>query len=187
MRRTAFVLVGGESVRMGRDKALLPYRTGTLAGYVAEQARCAAGSVTLVGSPERYSRLGFPVIADLDPGRGPLGGIVTALEASTAAWNLILACDMPNASATFLASLLDAVNAAPATCECIAPERGGRLEPLCAVYHRRSLPSLRAALAAGELKLQNVLRQLNLLRWAVDEPYWFRNVNTPEDWKAHGG
>ena len=185
MRRAAFVLVGGASARMGRDKALLPLGAGTLAGHVADQARRAAGTVTLVGNPQRYERLGFPVIADLQPGQGPLGGIVTALEATTADWNLVLACDMPNISAEFLTSLLDAADRAPADCDCVAPERSGVLEPLCAVYHRRALPALRASLVEGALKMQRVLRGLNLVLLPVSEPYWFKNVNTPEDWQPH--
>jgi molybdopterin-guanine dinucleotide biosynthesis protein A len=185
MRRAAFVLVGGASTRMGRDKALLPYREGVLVEHVAEAARRAAGSVTLVGNPERYRRLGLPVIADSEPGLGPLAGIVAALETTRARWNLMLACDMPNIAQSFLISLFEVAETAPVEPDCVAPQCRGRLEPLCAVYHRRSAGVLRAALAERELKLQRVLRRLNLVPWPVAEPYWFRNVNTPEDWRAH--
>ncbi|MEO7144809.1 MAG: NTP transferase domain-containing protein, partial [Bryobacteraceae bacterium] len=75
-----FVLAGGLSTRMGRDKAWLPHRGTTLAAYVAGEVLRAAGSVTLVGDPAKYARLGHPVVADHVAGRGPLGGILTALR-----------------------------------------------------------------------------------------------------------
>src|SRR3981081_963293 len=77
--RAGFVLVGGNSSRMGKDKARLPFGGGTLAEYVAKAVREAAGSVTLVGAPERYLSLGFPMLTDIRKGAGPLSGIHTAL------------------------------------------------------------------------------------------------------------
>src|SRR5712691_8368629 len=100
--RAGFVLVGGKSSRMGRDKANLPFEGRTLVERVAAAVADAAGSVTLVGPPGRYESLGLPVIADLEPDLGPLGGIHAALSATSAAWNLIAACDLPAVSGPFL-------------------------------------------------------------------------------------
>ena len=96
--RAGFVLVGGNSSRMGRDKAGLPLLGRTLVEHVAAAVAEAAGSVTLIGPPGRYSSLDFPIIADWRPGLGPLGGIHTALTHSPAVWNLIAACDLPQIS-----------------------------------------------------------------------------------------
>src|SRR6266566_1160042 len=89
---------------MGRDKARLPYRGGTLAEWVARQVELAAQSATLVGNPVGNPELGG--IPDLYPGEGPLGGILTALHHSAAEWNLIVACDMPEITPGFLCGLL---------------------------------------------------------------------------------
>jgi molybdopterin-guanine dinucleotide biosynthesis protein A len=93
-----WVLTGGLSRRRGRDKALLPYRRRTLLHFVADEVKAVAGSVTLVGAPERYGHLGFTAVADAYPDFGPVGAIATLLESTGAAWNLVLACDMPLAS-----------------------------------------------------------------------------------------
>src|SRR5205807_1875209 len=114
--RAGFVLVGGNSSRMGQDKACLPFQGKTLLEHVAAAVAEAAGSVTLVGAPERYQSLGFPIIADSRPGAGPLAGIHTALSISHADWNMIVACDMPGISAPFLKSLLAAAAASGADC-----------------------------------------------------------------------
>src|SRR4051794_13836057 len=93
--RSGWVLAGGRSSRMGRDKALLDLGSGPLAAQVAGLIAQTCGSATLVGDPARYADLGFPIIPDNAPGLGPLSGIEAALAATASDWNLIVACDMP--------------------------------------------------------------------------------------------
>ncbi len=181
--RAGFVLVGGRSTRMGRDKALLPFAGSTLAARVAAQVASAAGCVTLVG-PMSYGRLGFSVTPDIFPGEGPLGGILTALQVTTADWNLVVACDMPAVSAGFLRELLAAAENLDA--DALVPASpGGRLEPLCAVYHRRSRQVLNHAFANGVRKIATALESVHMMRFPVAELAPFQNVNTPEDWAGY--
>lgn len=183
-RRAGFVLVGGASSRMGRDKAALPYRGRTLVEHVASAVAGAAGSVTLVGAPERYQALGFPLLADRHPGAGPLGGIHTALAAARGEWNLVVACDMPAVTAPFLRSLLDAAEASAA--DCLLPAGpSGRLEPLCAVYHARCRDEIARALGRDVRKVTEGLAGLRVTTWQVADSHWFSNVNTAEEWIGH--
>jgi molybdenum cofactor guanylyltransferase len=145
MQRSGFVLAGGGSTRMGRDKALLPYRGTTLVEHMAQAVQAAAGSVALVGDPMRYSSLGYPVHPDKFSGCGPLGGIYTALSVSSAHWNLIVACDMPGVTADVLRVLLASAQEWSGSCV-VAIGPTGEPEPLCAVYHRRCLPALARAI-----------------------------------------
>jgi molybdopterin-guanine dinucleotide biosynthesis protein A len=163
---------------MGRDKALLPFHGAPLAEAVARQVEAAAGSVIIVGHPA----LGG--IDDRYPGEGPLGGILTALHHTSAEWNLIVACDMPELSAGFLRRLLAAAAITPA--DVVLPYGpDGRPEPLCAVYHRRSLAALEAAFARGIRKVTAALAELPVERIDIAEVADFQNVNTPEDWSAY--
>jgi len=184
--RAGYVLTGGRSSRMGHDKALLPFRGGTLAAFVAREVRQAAGSATLVGDPESYDSLGLPVIPDLYPGEGPLGGILTALAHTAADYNLVTACDLPAISAAFLGLLLDAAETSGANAFIPTHPVSGLPEPLCAVYHRRALPAIEAAFGRGVRKVMAAFEDpgggLHAVRFETSEVASFQNVNTPEEW-----
>ncbi len=171
---------------MGRDKALLPYRGIALAEWIARAVEAAAGSATLVGSPLVSQQLQRPGISDDHPEQGPLGGIVAALRHSTAEWNLITACDMPGLSADFLTRLLELAETSGANA-LIPIGPSGWPEPLCAVYHRGAGPLLAAAFERGVRKVMAAAEETSPLLIPVPEIAVFENVNTPEEWAAHGG
>jgi len=175
-----FVLTGGRSSRMGRDKALLPMGDSTLVERIAAQVRAAAGNVTLIGAPERYEGLGIPVAADLRADCGPLGGVYTALALTDSPWNLIVACDMPGLTGDFLAALLRA--AVHCGSDCLVPQTPGGLHPLCAVYHRRTLAAVKQALTTKSLKMHDLVKGLQAEIWPVEEAALLENVNTPMEW-----
>ena len=182
LRRAGFVLAGGRSTRMGRDKALLRLGGTTLVERIARQVLQAAGSVTLLGPPERYAGLGFPVVADLLEDRGPLGGLYTALQRREADWNLLVACDLPHVTAPLLTELLDAAERSGKAALVPSTERG--LEPLCAVYHRRLLPEVTRALEHNVLKMHDFVSSIGAAVWPAPDRSVFDNVNTPSDWEV---
>jgi molybdenum cofactor guanylyltransferase len=184
MRRAAYVLVGGRSSRMGRDKALLPYRGTTLAVHAAEAARQTTASVTLVGPARLYGGLGFPVLEDRYPGKGPLGALLTVLESTEALWNLLLACDMPSVDGSLLASLFE--RAEDCGGDCLAPlSPGGQAEALCAVYHARCREPVEALFQQGVRRMKQALEALHTVYCPMDDALCFENLNTPDDWEAH--
>lgn len=170
---------------MGRNKALLPYRGTVLARYVAQMVRGAAGSATLVGPPDLFDSLGFTVKPDIRPGAGPLAGIETALTGSQAEWNLIVACDMPGLHAALLEEAI--ARARRSAARCVIPQSAaGKLEPLCAVWHRSCLHPVRRALDSGQNAIHDLLPELDLEIWQPAGDLWHENLNTPEDWERHG-
>jgi molybdopterin-guanine dinucleotide biosynthesis protein A len=169
---------------MGRNKALLPYHGTTLGQSVADVVRAATGTAALVGDRlyDGLSEIGF--VPDLYPGEGPLGGILSALRSSTADWNLIVACDMPELELALLRQLLDAADSCGG--DALVPAGpSGRLEPLCAAYHRKALGCLEAAFARGVRKMATALEEIDTVIWPVPELSCFQNVNTPEEWAPY--
>ena len=176
-----FVLVGGQSRRMGRDKALLADARGTLAGQIAGEVRKVCDTVALLGDPARYAHLNLPVIPDLVPGCGPLSGLHAALHSTHTEWILVVACDLPNVDAGLLEGLI--ANTGNGT-RCVAADAGKGLEPLCAVYHRNTLPEVETALREGRFRMRDLVAQLGATGVKAGERL-VRNVNTEEDWRLH--
>ena len=172
---------------MGRDKALLPLAGQPLVLRVAERLAPLVASVTLVGAPERYSGLGLPVLADREADKGPLAGIITALEASRHDWNAVVACDLPDLEGRFVEFLLS--EAVGSSVDAVVPHAEGRWQPLCAVYHRRALPVFERVLAAGNPKIMLAFEELRVGRVSEEEMERFafplrmlKNMNTLEDY-----
>jgi len=180
--RAGFVLAGGGSTRMGRDKALLPLQGGTMIGRIAGLVRAAAGSVTLIGPPGRYASLGFPVMPDQVEGCGPLGGVLTALNHTTADWNLIVACDLPDLTPALLEDLFRAAEAGDA--DAVVPESEGGLDPLCAIYHRRCAAAAASAIGRKIFKMHDFLSSIQFHRLPVSDSRVLSNINTAEQWNA---
>ena len=177
--RAGWVLAGGRSTRMGRDKALLDLGSGPLAARAAGLVAQACGNATVVGDPARYANLGFPAIPDNQPGLGPLSGIEAALAATDSDWNLIVACDMPLLNPAIFEALFAALADGG---DCALPRHpDGRVEPLCAVYHRRCHYAVQTALASGIRRVTDGLKSLAVRYVQTESGDPFTNLNTPGD------
>ena len=176
-----FVLVGGHSSRMGRDKAFLRWHSRLMLELVADQVAACVVNVALIGDRERYGGFGIDCLPDLHPGRGPLGGIEAALESKRGELNLIVACDMPDLESASLLKLLQRAEMNDAQCVA-ARDEDGLTHPLCAVYRSSCLPAIRGALEAGRLKLLDILEQLGAVALEIGQR--ISNINTPEEWRA---
>jgi molybdopterin-guanine dinucleotide biosynthesis protein A len=155
-----FVLVGGKSLRMGRDKALLELNGRPLALRAADLLRPHVGAITFVGSLDQSISAGIPTLTDLFPGRGPLGGICTGLEKSHCDWNLFLACDMPFVEDSFVRFLAE--HALGSAADAVVPKTSQSLEPLCAAYRRRCLPAIRQTLETSPAGVVDALKQFRV-------------------------
>jgi molybdopterin-guanine dinucleotide biosynthesis protein A len=195
---SGYILAGGRSTRMGTDKALLSLAGKPLIAHaVAKLSRVCADVYILGANP---ALAGYaPLVPDIHPGDGPVGGIEAALTHTSRDWNLILPVDVPFLPSAILRTLAGATTE-PARVAMFAA--GGRPQPAVCLLHRQIVPSIAAAVTLGELKLLPVLLaaaevfalQHNLpvdqvLRYhpipgAPDtsaESHWFANLNTPQD------
>ena len=182
---SAALLAGGQSTRMGRDKATLLVEGQPLwRRQLAVLAATGAREVFISGRKDGPWAGEITAIPDAAPDCGPLGGLTAALRHCTSAWLLVLAVDMPKMTPTFLHQLL--AEAEREQCG-IVPTLRGFIEPLAAIYPRDALPFAEAALQSGQLKLESLLRTLaaaGLVRLRPvpeQEAQLFTNWNTPSD------
>lgn len=198
----AFVLAGGASSRMGRDKALLDFGGRPLIEHALALLRGVDLDARICGSRPDLARFA-PVVPDNHPGCGPLAGVEAALSASGFDLNLFLPVDLPLLPAEFLRWMITRAKATDAVAT--IPLFGGRPQPLGAIYSRRLLRGIHEALAAGQYKMmtaissaagalderidafnvESVAAALIPEAWPADPPLrdWFRNVNTPADYE----
>jgi molybdenum cofactor guanylyltransferase len=183
---SAFVLAGGRSTRMGRDKAFLDLGGRSVVERMLALARSVSEDVAIVGEPAKFASFA-PVVPDIYSDHGPLGGIHAALSRSIAQLNLMLAVDLPFVNSGFLDYLISRAEESGAVVT--VPFVASRYQPLCAVYRRTFAAVAEAALAAGKNKIDALFSQVPLrvindeeLSQAGFNAGMFRNVNTPEEW-----
>lgn len=187
MDSSAIVLCGGQSSRMGRDKAALPFGSDTLLTRAVRAVLAVTGDVVVVGDTLQEMAEGVRVARDQVSGLGPLGGLATGLASVKAARALLVACDMPLLVPALLQRLLDLAGDADA---CV-PLVNDMAMTTCAVYATRVLPRVQAQLATDVRSLRAMISGLSV-RWVtadqvrdVDpELLSFWDCDTPERYAA---
>jgi molybdopterin-guanine dinucleotide biosynthesis protein A len=189
-----FVLAGGASRRFGRDKALVEFGGEPLVARLCRTLHeSAATAVRIVGDARKYGDIGVECIADRWPGKGPLGGIITAItatedSAAEPSWSLIIGCDMPFLTVEWLRHLAERTAASQA--EVVVPQSAYGLEPLCACWRASAVPALTRAFESGVRRVTEAMKQLPME--VLDAADWkrfdnfdrlFWNMNTPADYE----
>ena len=182
---SAVLLAGGRSARMRQDKAFVTIDGEPLWKRQLRLLQELALQEVFLAGPAHAEWLceSCIIIPDAQPDAGPLGGIVSALRHCSTPLLLTLAVDLPNMMAAYLRSLIPLCGDARG----IVPRRGGRFEPVAAIYPKAALAFAESCLASGNYSLQIFAARLlaeGLLEAKEiaphDEPL-FRNLNTPED------
>jgi molybdopterin-guanine dinucleotide biosynthesis protein A len=193
----AFILVGGESSRMGSDKSQLAFdgQTGTerIAAALHTLRADVRPNVRLVGSHDRRGVSALENVPDTHKRWGALGGIHAALDACRAEWAVIVACDLPLVTSGLFSRLGEFTRQVrPQSFDAIVPiQPDGRPQPLSAFYRREScLKEAERLITAGEHTPRALLANV-LTRWVEfgeisDLPgaeHFFLNVNAPLDYE----
>lgn len=187
---TIVIQAGGQSIRMGQDKALLPFMGVPLISRVVERLSSLADELLITtNQPEAYQFLGVPLVSDIVPGKGALGGLYTALHAAQHPITAVVACDMPFLQPQLLSVQNDLLIQSGA--DVVIPRSKSGLEPMHAVYRREAcLPAVKAAIEANERRMISWFSQVKVREMAPDEialhdPEFrsFINVNSPEEFQ----
>lgn len=183
-----FILAGGASSRMGRDKARLMLDGKSMVAHIAEAMSRVSSRLSIISARPADAQLGLPVVADIHSGCGALGGIHTALAHARAPWALVVSCDLPFVTAQLFARLASLRDTAT---DAVAPvQADGRLQPLSTLYARASCLGVAEQLIdAGELRPRVMLKMVRTRLVNINElsdldgaSHFFLNVNTPEDY-----
>lgn len=180
---TAIILAGGDSRRMGRDKATLRFADKTLLQTVITTMQ-QLFPVTYISVRELRAEISLPQVCDTQTNGGPLTGLVTTLSTIHTPWSFVVGCDMPFVSP----ALVEQLAAHRAHYQAVVPIVHGQAQPLASFFSTGCIPMMRASLALGNKSLLGVIRNLDVcyldesqLQRADPQLRSFFDVDTPQD------
>jgi len=186
MRVTGVIQAGGKSIRMGgAPKALVPLGGRSIIERVVDAVRAVTGDVLIVtNTPALYAHLGLPMVPDVFPDHGSLGGIYSGLAAAPGDAAFTVACDMPFLSV----EVVRLVASRAAEADVVIPQIAGQWETLHACYAKACLGPIERRLRSGRLKVISFFDEVRVLAITeaqiarlCDPAVVFMNVNTPDE------
>ncbi len=186
MKVTGVIQAGGKSTRMGGGvKALFELGGRRIIERVIDAVAPSVSDLLIVtNTPEAYAFLGLPMVADVYPDHGSLGGIYSGLKAATGDAAFTVACDMPFLQPDVVRLVVERAGLG----DVVIPRMGDQLETLHAAYAKSCLPHIEERLAAGRLKIVGFFDRVRVVEIPEaevaryrDPAIVFMNVNTPDE------
>jgi molybdopterin-guanine dinucleotide biosynthesis protein A len=184
--RTLIILAGGQSRRMGQDKAHLPTGAGTLLERIVDRLSPVVDEVIVAGGP-RFSIPAVRWVPDARSGAGPLAGMAAGLAALSGNLAWVVACDLPDVEPR----IGDLLFASASDVDAVVPRLEARPECLCAVYHASLAGRILTMLDAGDRRVMSLLDGIRVryveaaeLRRVDPDLRSFRNLNTPDEYQG---
>jgi len=183
---TGVIQAGGKSTRMGgAPKALAEVGGRTVIERVVAALAPVLDDILIVtNTPDRYAFLGLPMVPDVFPDHGSLGGIYSGLRAARGATAFTVACDMPFLHPDVVRLVVERA----AEADVVVPRVGDQLETMHAAYGKACLPHMEERLRAGQLRIVGFFDRVRVLEVpeATVAPIRapeivFMNVNTPDE------
>jgi len=182
----AIILSGGKSSRFGSDKGLVDFKGKALIEYAIKASCSFTKDIIISTNNNAYNRFGLPIIKDLYQNTGPLGGIYSALQASSHDLNLVLPCDTPYINKALIKILIDHYNHEEVL---IFKTEDGKYHPLLGLYHKNLLPKMKKSLDQNHFKLIQFIfnRKHTVIPLNKDHSFQesFLNFNHREELNKH--
>ena len=183
---TALILAGGDSRRMGQDKAALDLGGRTLLEHVTAAMQQAFFKV-IVSVRQPRDGVALPQVCDEVAPSGPLAGLAAGLAQADTSWVFAVACDMPFVSVAVVQRLAQHRDGYDA----VVPLVGGHPQPMAAFYAKSALDAVRASLASDDKSVRGMLKRLNVdfvseaeLRECDPQLRSFFDLDTPQEYQA---
>ena len=190
---TGVILAGGQSRRMGQNKALMRLGNEPLIVHVIRQMESVTDELLLItNEPDLYTSLKLPICPDILPDMGALGGLHAGLSYAANSTVICVGCDMPLLQSNLLSHLVALLGPYDAVVPCVqAVDRPSPVfQTLSAVYSKRCLPVIDEMLAVDELRVHALYDRIDARivqphEWRKFDPRGlsFFNINTPEDFE----
>jgi len=155
---TGIVLAGGKSKRMGMEKGLVEYNNKALIEYALDAIKPHCNEILISSNSSIYDYLGFPIIPDIIPDSGPMGGIYSCLLRSKNRVNFVLSCDTPLVDSNTISQILEQSAGFDIS---IPWHEKEFFEPLCAVYHKNTIPVFEQFIDIGNFKIPDLIKEVN--------------------------
>ncbi len=177
------VLIGGQSSRMGQDKAALEINSLPLYKIAAQKLQHLCHQVYLSVNKNQHTKntYEYPTIIDQYEAQGPIGALLSCMQAIEDVPLLVLACDMPFLTDNEIALLLSNRNHNQ-ICTTFYNTTSHYYEPMLSIWEPHGKHTLQAYFEAGNLSLQKFLLQQNISKINIPEESNFSNINYPEEW-----
>ena len=175
-----YILTGGRSRRLGRDKALLRLDGQTLPERILSSIPAGYPTKIVSNSSQAFEFIECPVITDIHQGLGPIGGIHAGLSDTTSDFGFFIACDLPFITQTLILRILQ-----NHTDEDVFGIRGkdGNV-PLCTIYSKRGLAVIDSQILNKEYSLSRLSKLLHSAFIEATDELDLLNVNTERDWRT---
>ena len=189
-----WIIAGGASRRMGKDKAALEIGGCSMIDLAARTLpSISEGRISIAGDRREFAP-DLPAFPDMGaPGMGPISGLTTALANGNSEWIAVISCDMPFVTGEVFAIL--ASHALPKDDAVVPIQHDGRPQPLCALYRRKPvLSKVRQLIETDDRSLRNLLSYL-AIHYIPDSAFsvlpnaenLFFNINSPADYERAKG
>ncbi len=182
---TLIILAGGKSSRMGQDKGFLKLGAETFVKTLIEVAKGMTPNILISvakANEESYRGFGIPMIVDEWNGKGPLGGITSAIRNVKTEWFGLLTVDSPFVTKATLEYLWSAKEYK----EAVMYAENQRIHPLVALYHFSTIEKWQMALEKNQLKVTNLVESFDVMKIELPQNRLkeLENINTPEEYRA---
>jgi molybdenum cofactor guanylyltransferase len=184
----AVILAGGKSSRMGSNKAFLKLKGKTFIEHQIDLLREIFNEITIsANTPSEYKHLNIPIIKDIYPNKGPLGGIYSGLINSRSFHTFMLACDMPFVETDLINHLKSFITGH----DVVVPQSKKGLEPLHAFYSKNCIAPIKQELDNNNLRVISFFPKVNVKIVKLDSlassnkfKNSIKNLNTTEEYKS---
>jgi len=179
---TGIILAGGKSQRMGVDKGLMIYNGRPMITYSIDLLKRFCSRILISTANPAYEVFGYPTVADVYSGKGPLGGLYSCIRESNTEINICLPCDLPLMKPEIIEYMLKYSD----DIQCIIPLTP-QPEPLVAIYPSQVLLLMHQQISAGKYKMTELFEYFPVHYIPLEEfpgannLICFSNYNTPSD------